>query len=721
MNSRRTNPSLLNSPYLDSWIKIDHENRVHIRSGKVDIGQRISTALAILVGEELEVNPEQIVIDPPDTNYPDEGMTSGSNSMMQSGNALRSAAATARRHLLVKGGEKLKANASELLMDNGLISIPGTNHSITYSEALDNEPFGVPIDQDVPHKTPGQYRWIGSEYEPRGLRQMVTGSMRYIHDMVEPDMLHVRCVRPPNYFARIKSLDNDIIENLQNEGFRVVKDGSFLAIAGEDEYLVLKAAKRLARAAKWEGPAMDTKGIYSQLKTNPRESRLVVEGTPTVSPVPPLSVDNTDAVVTMSASYEKPYIMHGSIGPSAAMARIDPAGMLRIWTHSQGIQPLRSSIAEILNIESENITVQHVSGAGCYGHNGADDVAFDAALVALAIPGRTVLVKWTREQEHSWEPYGSAMSMELCGSLDVNGRVLDWSHETFSDTHLGRPRPTLGSGGGSSLLGAQHREFSFPPARPNPSMTNHAGLHRNIEPYYNFRKVRAVKNLVHDLPLRTSALRCLGGYANIFALESFMDELAAKICVDPVDFRLRHLDDNRAHEVINTAARNIDWLRDRPEGVGRGIAFSRYCNSKTYTAIAVELTINEGSEIFVNKAVVVADAGEVVDAAGLKMQLEGGFLQALSWTLYEEVTFDADGITSCDWDSYPIMRFAQAPKVDVIILDRPGEEPLGAGEASSEPVAAAIANALFNATGVRARRLPLSPDNLRESALNDVH
>ena len=468
-------------------------------------------------------------------------------------------------------------------------------------------------------------------------------------------------------------------------------------------------------------PAINTKSIYSQLKSNPRESRLVVEGTPTGSPVPPLSGDNTDAVATMSASYEKPYIMHGSIGPSAAMARIDPAGMLRIWTHSQGIQPLRLSIAEVLNIDSENITVQHVAGAGCYGHNGADDVAFDAALVALAIPGRTVLVKWTREQEHAWEPYGSAMSMELCGSLDVNGRVLDWSHETFSDTHLGRPRPTSGSGGGSSLLGAQHREFPFPPTRPNPSMANHAGLHRNIEPYYNFRKVRAVKNLVHDLPLRTSALRCLGGYANIFALESFMDELAAKICVDPVDFRLRHLDDNRAHEVIKTAARNIDWLEGRPEGVGCGIAFSRYCNSKTYTAIAVELAINEGSEISVNKAVVVADAGEVVDAAGLKMQLEGGFLQALSWTLYEEVTFDADGITSCDWETYPIMRFAQTPKVDVIILDRPGEEPLGAGEASSEPVAAAIANALFNATGVRARRLPLSPDNLRASALNDVH
>ena len=721
MNSSRRNLSLLKSPCLDSWIKIDTENRVHIQSGKVEIGQRVSTALTILVGEELEVNPRHIVIDSPDTTYPDEGMTSGSNSMMQSGDALRSAAATARRHLLLKGGEKLKADASKLLMDNGLISIPGTNHSITYIEALNNEPFGINIDQDAPYKSPEDYRWIGFEYEPRGLRQMVTGSMKYIHDMVEPDMLHVRCVRPPNYLARITSLDTEIIGNLEKEGFWVVKDGTFLAIAGEDEYLVLKASKRLTRAAKWDRLSIDTTDIYSQLKSNHRESRLVIEGTPTVSPIPPLSINNSGSVVTMSATYEKPYIMHGSIGPSAAMARIDPAGMLKIWTHSQGIQPLRSSIAEVLNIDLKNITIQHVFGAGCYGHNGADDVALDAALVALAIPGRAVLVKWTREQEHTWEPYGSAMSMELCGSLDVNGRVLDWSHETFSDTHLGRPRPTLGSGGGSSLLAAQHLERPFPPASPKPSMANHAGLHRNIQPYYNFPKVRAIKNLVYDLPLRTSALRCLGGYANIFALESFMDELANKICIDPVNFRLRHLDDNRAQEVIKTAARNIDWRKKRPEGVGCGIAFSRYCNSKTYTAIAVELTVNEVSEISINKAVVVADAGEVVDAAGLKMQLEGGFLQALSWTLYEEVTFDSDGITSCDWETYPIMRFAQVPNVDVIIIDRPGDEPLGAGEASSEPVAAAVANALFNATGVRARRLPLSPDNLRASALNDVH
>ena len=227
--------------------------------------------------------------------------------MMQSGNALRSAAATARRHLLVKGGEKLKADASKLLMDNGLISIPGTNHSITYIEALNNEPFGINIDQDAPYKSPEDYRWIGFEYEPRGLRQMVTGSMKYIHDMVEPDMLHVRCVRPPNYLARITSLDTEIIENLEKEGFWVVKDGTFLAIAGEDEYLVLKASKRLTRAAKWDRLSIDTKDIYSQLKSNHRESRLVIEGTPTVSPIPPLSINNSDSVVTMSAIYEKPY------------------------------------------------------------------------------------------------------------------------------------------------------------------------------------------------------------------------------------------------------------------------------------------------------------------------------------------------------------------------------------------------------------------------------
>ena len=712
------NPSLIRSPDLDSWISIDQDSRVHVKSGKVDIGQRISTALTILVGEELNIDPAQIIIDPPNTNYPDEGMTSGSNSMMHSGNALRAAAATARRHILVQGAKKLNVKASEVELNDGLISVPGSNQTITYREALNNQPFGILVDESIAFKAPQNYRWIGRDMAPRNLREMVTGTMKYLHDMTKPGMLHARCVRPPNYLSRLESLDINIVKRLEDDGFGVVQDGSFVAVTGEEEFQVIKAAQRLARTAKWIKQSIQDSDIFGQLKKNPRESLPVVKGTPVKKPVPPLEDPPPNAITTLSARYDKPYIMHGSIGPSAAMACAEVSGAISIWTHSQGIQPLRLSIADALNMSPNDIYLQHVPGAGCYGHNGADDAAFEAALIALFDPGRPVLLKWTREEEHAWEPYASAMSMELRGSLDKSGKVIDWSHESYSDTHLARPRSSANGGSPSRLLTTPYLEPPTPAFRPIPSMGNHAGLHRNIDPYYIFPKVRAVKHLVYELPLRTSALRCLGGYANVFAQESIVDELAAEIDIDPVEFRLRHLEDARASDVIRAAANRIDWFTCRDEGSGRGIAFSRYCNSKAYAAIAVELFVNDAAEISITKAVVAADAGEVVDKAGLRMQLEGGFLQAASWTLYEEVRFDANGITTCDWESYPIMTFAQVPDTDVIIVDRLGEPSLGAGEASSEPVAAAIANALFDATGIRARRLPFSPTNLRLAAMH---
>ncbi len=712
-----SNPSLINSPDLDSWIVLDADGTVHVRSGKVDIGQRISTALSVLVGEELEINPERIVIDAPDTSYPDEGITSGSNSMMQSGNALRYAAATARRHLLENAAKALDAAVDELTMDDGLISVRDTNQSVSYVEAMDGQPFGIPVDPDVPLKAAENYRWIGNETAPRHMADMVTGAMTYLHDMVMPDMLHARPVRPPRYAAQLTALDEAVVERLQSDGINVVRDGSFLAVAGEDEYAVVQAAGRLARAATWASADLNAADLYGQLTSNRRDSRPVINGTPENAPVPALAAPPAAAAKTLSARYEKPYIMHGTIGPSAALAQADATGALKIWSHSQGIQPLRSSMSQALGMDADDLHIQHVPGAGCYGHNGADDVTFDAALVARALPGKPVMLKWTREDEHAWEPYASAMAMELRASLDTNGAILEWSHESYSDTHLGRPRPTGGGEGPARLLAAGYLEDPAPPFVPQPSMVNHAGLHRNIDPYYTFPSVRAVKNLVRDLPLRTSALRCLGGYANIFALESFMDELAAAGGADPLSFRLRHLHDPRARDVLEAAADAIGWFNPRADDVGRGLAFSRYCNSKTYAAIAIELTVDDNAEIEIRNAVVAADAGEVADAAGLRMQLEGGLLQAVSWTLYEEVCFDADGISSRDWETYPILKFGQVPPVQVVIIDRPGEPPLGAGEAASEPVAAAIANALSDATSIRARRLPLTPDNLRAAAM----
>ena len=367
-------------------------------------------------------------------------------------------------------------------------------------------------------------------------------------------------------------------------------------------------------------------------------------------------------------------------------------------------------------MEVEALRLIHVPGAGCYGHNGADDAALDAALTARAIPGTPVMLKWSREDEHAWEPYGSCMVMELRASLDADGRVLAWSHESYSDTYNMRPRPGPDKIGPARLLATRHLAEPLAAPVPRPAMARHVGIHRNLDPIYTFADKRLVKHLVRNLPLRTSALRALGAYANVFAIESFMDELATAAGRDPIEFRLDHLDDDRAADVLNAVAKRVgDW--DEVSGRGRGIAFARYKNSMAYAAVGLEVEVSDAAEVRLHHAVIAADAGQVVDPDGLAAQLEGGLIQAASWTLYEEVRYDRGGITSRDWDTYPILRFDNIPEIETILLDRPDAPFLGAGEATAGPTAAAIANAIRNATGLSLRRLPFTPDAIRAAAM----
>jgi CO/xanthine dehydrogenase Mo-binding subunit len=408
--------------------------------------------------------------------------------------------------------------------------------------------------------------------------------------------------------------------------------------------------------------------------------------------------------------------MHGSIGPSAALALFEE-GRLTVWTHSQGIYILRASMAEALGMDIEALRLIHVPGAGCYGHNGADDVALDAALVARAVPGTPVMLKWTREDEHAWEPYGSCMTMDLRASLDANGRVSAWSHESYSDTYNMRPRTGLNKIGPARLLATRYLAEPLDVPVPQPAMGRHVGIHRNLDPIYTFADTRLVKHLVSGLPLRTSALRALGAYANVFAIESLMDELAAAAGRNPVEFRLDHLVDPRAVDVLKAAAKCIgDW--DEVPGRGRGIAFAQYKNNSTYAAVGLEVEVTDAAEVRLHRAVIAADAGQVVDPEGLTAQLEGGLIQAASWTLHEEVRHDRSGITSRDWDSYPILRFDNIPRIETILLDRPNSPFLGAGEATAGPTAAAIANAIRDATGLTLRRLPFTPDAIRAAAMH---
>jgi nicotinate dehydrogenase subunit B len=389
-----------------------------------------------------------------------------------------------------------------------------------------------------------------------------------------------------------------------------------------------------------------------------------------------------------------------------------------VWTSSQGVPVLRLALAQALGIDAACLRVIHVEGAGCYGHNGADDAALDAALLARALPGRPIHVQWTRSDEHAWEPYGAAMVIDLQASLDASGLVVDWNHDVRSFTHISRAFPHGPQTSG--LIAAWHRAAPMSRPTPRPALTYHMGIHRNADPLYAFARRRVVKHFLSGSPFRTSSLRALGAYGNVFAIESFVDELAAAAGQDPLELRFRHLADPRACDVLRAAAQRFGWQpapRPAGDGRGRGLALARYKNQKAWCAVVVELTVDDASAaIRIERAVIAADAGQIVDPDGIVNQLEGGFVQAASWTLREEVKFDRTRVTTTDWESYPIFRFGEIPELETVVLDRPGEPWLGAGEASQGPTAAAIANAIFDATGLRMRDLPLTPDRLRAHA-----
>jgi CO/xanthine dehydrogenase Mo-binding subunit len=591
---------------------------------------------------------------------------------------------------------------------------------VSFKELAGGKHFGIPVDTDVELKAPDTYTQIGKPAAPRGAMDQSTGQTVFVHDMVMDGMWHARVVRPPHSKARLSELDGTVHEKLAAQDLAIVRDGSFLAVAGVDEFAVIKASERLAATATWDGGSgLDETDIFTALTENNRLSFPVVGGTPEKSPVPDLPEPPADAATTLSARFERPYQMHGSIGPSAAMAVMEN-GAITVWTHSQGIYPLRDTIAEALGLTAGDITIHHALGSGCYGHNGADDAAFEAVLVARAFSGRPILLKWTREDEHAWEPYASAMAVKLHASLNAAGQIIDWSGDAYSDTHMGRPRSGPDNAGPARLLANRFRQEAIAPWLPMPNFGNHGGLHRNLDPYYTFKERRLVKHLVRGLPHRTSSMRCLGAVANVFALECFMDELASAAGIDAVEFRLNHLHDERARAVLQAAAEGIGWRGiELADGHGQGIAFARYKNALTYAAVAVELEVDDAANVHLKRVFIAADSGEVIDADGLKAQLEGGFMQAASWALYEQVTHDRDGITSRDWESYPILKFDNVPEIEVRLLDRPGDESLGAGEATSGPSVAAIANAIHDATTLRLRRMPFNPDAIRAAAMAD--
>lgn len=701
--------SLDGHPLVSHWLGL-RDGRLAVRSGKVDLGQRISTALAEIVHEELTVPRDRIDVAPVRTGAsPDEGMTSGSNSVQQSGGAVRLAAATLRREALRIAAERMGGRPEDWTLEDGGLLGPGTNRWIQLLDLLREADLEIAVDPEA-RCMPARARPASPAM--RGLHDMVTGRHVFLHDMEWPDMLHARVVRPPHARARLTAAPEGVIGEVEACGMHVVRDGSFLAVAGPREWPAVKAAERLGAACRWssEGGLPEIDACAGLVQEN--ATRLMVrDGTPHDDPIPPLPAEPSHA-----ARYERPFTLHGALAPSAAMAIWDGA-RLAITTHSQGIYPLRESIADSLGLDSGQVQVSHAPGSGCYGHNGADDAAFEAALVAVALRGRPVLLKWNREEEHCWEPFGPPQAVELVAWTDGAGRIERLSAEAIGGTYRGRPRTGPGRAGPARLLANRFRRDPIGPYVPAPNMGRQGGMHRNLDPPYAIPETRLVKNLVTDLPHRTSALRCLGAAANVFALESLVDEIARAEGRDPLAFRRAHLEDPRAVALLDRLGDAMRALpAPAPEG-GCGVAYAQYKNAMARVAAGVHVTVAGDGRIRLDRAVLVVDAGRVIDRHGLEAQIEGGFLHGASWALYEEVSWDRDGITSRDWQSYPVLRFDNVPEMEVIVLDHRDGPALGAGEAASGPAVAAIANALFDATGLRLRRLPLTADAIRHAAL----
>jgi nicotinate dehydrogenase subunit B len=693
---------------LDQRVRFEADGTVTVTTGKVEIGQGIVTAMAQIAAEELDVSMARIRMVAGDTlSAPDEGITSGSRSVNQAGMVLRHACAQVRRLLLRNAARRLGASIDMLSVRDGRISLEQGGSALTYwdlaHEALDDNDTG-----SVHPKQASLHAIVGTSVARLDIPDKVLGMPRFVQDIELPGMLFGRVVRPPGIDSQLVRFDADAVRRLPGV-VAVMQDGRFIGVIAEREEQAIKARQLALDSATWNTPLLtsDDSRIYDHLLSKPSNTQVIAERVQT----PPA----TQGARQLSARYTKPYIAHASIGPSCALARID-SEQTEVWTHSQSVFPLREELARILGVARESILVHHAEGAGCYGHNGADDVALDAILLSRAVAGRPVQVQWMRDDEFGWEPYGPAMVVDTRAALDEQGNIVDWRLDAWSNGHLSRPGATLDDERTSALIAAWHIAQALPrTAQIDPPVGkggSHGGTGRNAIAIYDFPNQRVTTHCVEDRPLRASSLRSIGAYANIFAIESFIDELAQAAHADPVEYRLRHMKDARACAVIRLAADKAGWSSSGTSdgSSGMGIGFAQYSNHMGYLAIVVELGIDP--DLHVRRAVAAVDVGQVINPDGVINQTEGGIIQAISWTLKEQVRFGPHGVTSLGWADYPILTFPEVPEVEVHLISRPDEEPLGVGEIAMGPTAAAIANAVHQALGLRIRELPITRERI---------
>jgi len=690
--------SLVDNPRLERWIRFQPDRTVRIATGKVEIGQGVVTALGQIAADELDVPYDRVAVLSGDSDQgPDEMYTTSSLSIQMSGGSIRLVCAEVRAKALDRAALRLNCSPGDLTVVDGQFLQDGRPTGQDYWSVAGDIDLTQNVTGTARPKARDAYKVVGQSVPRIDLPAKVTGAA-YVHDVLPAGVLHARMLRQPNPGAVLAALDEAAIRRAAKGELQIVRDGNFVAFVSPIESVAQAAAAAAPPHARWENLRQLTPAHQEAawLKSQPAEDRHI--GAP-----PRTTVPKNPVQITVS----RPYIAHASMGPSCALAEFKD-GHLTVWSHGQGMAPLQKNLAPALGLPIAAISAKHLHGPGCYGHNGADDAALDAALVAMRLPGRMIRLQWRREEEFGFEPVGPAMLVTLHVDLDDNRRPADWTTEIWSATHVQRP----GSGSGY-LLATEALANPPPEVKPtDPPEARGGGGTRNAVPLYDVPAHRILHHLTQRGPVRTSALRGLGALPNVYAIEMLMDVLAERAGEDPVAYRLSILSEPRARRLVERVAEMCDWKARGPAGSGRGLglAFARYKNSAAYCAVAAAVTVEE--VVKVDRVWCTADAGLVVNPDGGRNQLEGGVVQALSWTLKEQVRFDQHGIASLDWDGYPILRFSEVPEIEAELVDGAGNPSLGLGECSVGPTAAAVGNAVAHALGVRIHDMPLTRERI---------
>src|SRR5215210_3179851 len=691
----------------ETFIKITADGSVTAFNGHVDLGTGIRTALGQIVAEELDVSFARVIVVLGDTSHvPNQGPTIASETIQITAVPLRNAAAQARHFLLARAAERLELPVQDLSVEDGLVR-GRDNRSVSYGELIAEENIRLELTKDVQVKAVDAYTIVGQSVPRTDLPAKATGELVYVHDVRVPGMLHGRVVRPPYAGVDAGAFVGTSLIAIDEASVRdvrglvaVVSIGDFVGVVAEREENAVKAAAQLKVTWKPTPTLPDLSNLETALRANPSAPRTLIDKG---------DVDGALAAAakSMDRTYVWPYQMHGSIGPSCAVAEYQESSV-RVWSGTQNPHVLRTDLALLLARPEAAIEVIRMEAAGCYGRNCADDVTADAVLLSRAV-GRPVRVQLTREQEHAWEPKGTAQLMDVKGGLRADGSVAGYD---FATRYPSNGAPTLAL----LLTGA---------VEPAPAVFEMGD--RTAIPPYDYENMRVV---AHDMPpiVRASWLRGVSALPNTFAHESYIDELATEAGVDPIEYRLRCLKDSRATDLVKAVAERAGWT-PRPawkepaaeNGIvrGRGFAYALYVHSQfpgygaAWSAWIADVAVNKTTgDVSVTRVVAGQDSGLMINPEGVRHQFHGNVIQSTSRALMEEVSFDRKSVTSREWGAYPIIKFPEVPEIDVLMLPRQDQPPLGVGESASVPSAAAIANAIFDATGVRFRELPFTPERI---------